>query len=151
MLSIWRCGGSIIFHFTKFDPDFICILIRPPRWVFLPTQNIEILLLDFLWLGSPPGMKKTFWSLILLGSVFFNGTRGADHKYYIFIKIRFANKKKSQELCFFGWYKKRLLFWRLCCTKVLFELFQWPHYQWLSCPLSRSRRTFQNNIPFLRQ
>jgi len=98
MLSIRRCGGFIIFHFTKFDQDFICILTRSPRWVFLPTQNIEILLLDFLWLGSPPGMKKTFWSLIFLGSVFFNGTRGADHKYHIFIKIRLANKKIPKTL-----------------------------------------------------
>ena len=95
-----RIGGFPIFRPKISGPDFICVLIRALRWVFLRGQNFKIPLFSFLCLGYPPGMKKKFLSFIFLSYIYFNRTHCADYEYHIFIKIWSSNKKIMKDFSY---------------------------------------------------
>ena len=85
-LSQRMIGGFTKKHFTRFQSDFNCILIRLLSCVVFMCENFDKSFFNFLWLGYPPGMKKNFLSPIFVFLLLFDRVRCADHENLVFIE-----------------------------------------------------------------
>jgi hypothetical protein len=95
--QIRKCVILRSWHTKQSDPNFISPRISIESWLLFASLFSDLSHLDFLGLGYPSGIEKTFVSFFYSKSLQFDRTQCADLKYDIFFKWSDKNKRVKAE------------------------------------------------------